>query len=161
MNHHLNEGQLRAALDGELDSDELQHLESCSQCQSRQKMLESQIHPTAERLSFLSSSTDETGFSTSAAWKIFNHDKLTQKETTMFRKLFAFPLVKYGVPVLLIFTLIFAIPGTRALASELLNLFRVQQVSVVPVDFTGMEQLDGAVGNDISQLISNSITMTK
>jgi len=79
----------------------------------------------------------------------------------MFRKLFAFPLVKYGVPVVLIFALVLAIPGTRAFASELLNLFRVQQVSVVPVDFTGMQQLDGAVGSDISQLISQSITMTK
>jgi len=79
----------------------------------------------------------------------------------MFKKLFASSLVRYGVSALLVLTLIIAIPGTRALASELLNLFRVQRVQVLPVDFTGMEQLDGAVGNNISQLISDSITMTK
>lgn len=79
----------------------------------------------------------------------------------MFRKLFASPLIRYGVSIVLILTLILAIPGTRALASEFLNLFRVQQVTVVPVDFTGMEQLNGAVGNNISQLISQSITMTQ
>ena len=33
MNKHLNDGQLRAALDGELDEAGLQHLESCSPVQ--------------------------------------------------------------------------------------------------------------------------------
>ena len=79
----------------------------------------------------------------------------------MFRKLFASSLMRYGVPALLVLALIFAFPATRAFASEILNLFRVQQVAVVPVDFTGMDQFNGAVGNDISQLISNSITMTQ
>src|SRR6266508_5575145 len=102
MNKHLNDGQLRTALDGELDSDERMHLESCAQCQSRQKILEAQIQSTAERLSFLSSESD-AGLSTSAAWQKFNQQKLTQKETNMFRKIFTFPLVKYGVPVLLVF----------------------------------------------------------
>ena len=79
----------------------------------------------------------------------------------MFKKLFTAPLVRYGVPAVLVLALVFAFPGTRALASEFLNLFRVQQVTVVPVDFTGMEQLNGAVGNNISQLISDSVTMQK
>ena len=79
----------------------------------------------------------------------------------MFRKLFASPLIRYGVTTLLVLMLVIAVPGTRALASELLNLFRVQRVQVLPVDFTGMEQFNGVVGNDISQLISDSVTMTK
>ena len=79
----------------------------------------------------------------------------------MFKKLFTTPLVRYGVPALLILTMVFAFPSARAFASELLNLFRIQQVAVIPVDFTGMQSLHGAVGNDIGQLISNSITMTK
>ena len=64
----------------------------------------------------------------------------------MFKKFFATPLVRYGVPAFLVITLVFAFPGARAFASELLNLFRVQQVAVIPVDFTGMESLNGAVG---------------
>jgi len=79
----------------------------------------------------------------------------------MFKKLFKAPLVRYGVPALLVLTMVFAFPGARAFASELLNLFRIQQVAVIPVDFTGMQSLDGAVGNDIGQLISDSITMNK
>src|SRR5512133_1064027 len=160
MNKHLNEGQLRAALDGELDSDELRHLESCAQCQSRKNVLASQIESTAEKLGFLSSS-DTRVLSTPTAWKKFNNEKLAQKETSMFRKLFTSPLIRYGASAVLVIALILAFPATRALAGELLSLFRVQQVTVVPVDFTGMEQLDGAVGNNISQLISESITMKK
>ena len=161
MNDHLNDGQLRAALDGELDSQERRHLEDCSHCQARQEMLQAEIRPAAKRLSFLSSSTNDAGLSTSAAWKKFNNEKLSQKETSMFRKLFTSPLIRYGASAALVIALILAFPATRALAGELLNLFRVQRVTVVPVDFTGMEQLNGAVGNNISQLISESVTMKK
>jgi len=79
----------------------------------------------------------------------------------MFKKWFAFPVVRVGSAALLILALVLAFPGTRSLAGELLNLFRVQHVTVVPVDFTGMEQLNGAVGQNISQLISESVTMQK
>jgi len=160
MMNHLNNGELRAALDGELGSNELKHLESCSQCQSRQNLLEREIRPTVERLSFLSSPTNDISRSTSA-WKKFNHETLAQKEISMFRKLFTSPLIRYGASAALVIALILAFPATRALAGELLSLFRVQQVTVVPVDFTGMEQLDGTVGQNISQLISESVTMQK
>src|SRR5215217_4140252 len=91
MKNHLNDGQLRAAFDGELDSAELEHLESCAECQTRQKILEKQIHATAERLSFLSAGANDSALSTSTAWKKFNNEKLAQKEMNMFRKLFTFP----------------------------------------------------------------------
>jgi hypothetical protein len=161
MNKHLSDGQLRAAGDDELDSSGLTHLQSCSHCQIRQKALQNRSLLVADQLSFLSSETKDADLSTSSAWLRFNEYKLIQKETNMYKKLFASPLIQYGIPALLIFALIFAFPGTRALASELLNLFRIQQVTVVPVDFTGMEQLNGTVGNNIGQLISGSVTMQK
>ncbi len=79
----------------------------------------------------------------------------------MFKRWFSFPVVRFGTAALLILALVLAFPGTRALAGELLNLFRVQQVTVVPVDFTGLEQLtgDGALGNQFTELISNSVDM--
>jgi len=161
MNRHLNDGQLRAALDGELNSAGLTHLESCPQCRTQLKGLQTRSKLVADQLAFLSSDAKETGLSSSSALLRFNEYKLIQKETTMFRKLFASQLIRYSAPALLILALIVAFPGTRALASELLNLFRVQQVAVVPIDFTGLEQLNGVEGPDISQLISNSITMTQ
>ena len=161
MNKHLNDGQLRAALDGELDSDGLTHLETCLQCQTRRKEVQLQVEQISGKLDFLSPATKSADLPPGTAWHRFNQQKLTQKETSMFRKLFSMPIVRYGVPALLVFALVFAFPATRALAGELLNLFRVQRVTVVPVDFTGMEQLNGAVGNNISQLISDSVTMQK
>jgi hypothetical protein len=161
MKKHLNDGQLRAALDGELSAGELGHLEACSSCQTRQKTIQTQMQQTADKLSFLSSATEAPGLSVQTVWNHFNQQKRTQKEIPMLKKLFASPLTRYVLPGLLILTLIIAIPGTRALASQLLNLFRVQQVAVVTVDSTGMEQLNGAFGNQVGELISDSITMTK
>ena len=54
MNRHLNNGQLRAALDGELDSKALAHLKACPQCLNRQKTLQTQSGLVADKLAFLS-----------------------------------------------------------------------------------------------------------
>ena len=80
----------------------------------------------------------------------------------MFKKFFGYPVIRFGTAMIVILALVLAFPGTRALAGELLNLFRVQQVAVVQVDFTGLEQLtgDGALGNQFTELISNSVNMT-
>lgn len=81
----------------------------------------------------------------------------------MLKRWFSFPAVRFASAAVLILALVLAFPGTRALAGELLNLFRVQQVTVIPVDFTGLEQLtgDGTLGNQFTQLISQSMEMTK
>lgn len=161
MNRHLSDGQLRAALDNELDSAGLTHLDSCINCQTRQKALQTHSELVTDQLAFLASESKDSGISSDTAWLHFIEYQLVKKETNMFKRLFASQLVRYGVPVILALALIFAFPAPRAFASELLNLFRVQQVAVIPVDFTGMEQLNGVDGPDISQLISDSITMTQ
>ena len=77
----------------------------------------------------------------------------------MSRTWFSRPFVRFGIAALVLLVLVLAIPSTRALTGVLLNLFRVQQVQVVPVDFTGLEQLtgDGALGNQFTEMISNSV----
>ena len=79
----------------------------------------------------------------------------------MFKRVFASPVLKIGLAIVLILAIVLAIPATRALADQLLSLFRVQQVVVVPVDFTGIQQLTGnnAIGSQVSQLISSSVTV--
>ena len=110
MNKHLTDGQLRASLDGELDSDGLTHLEACSHCQTRQAALQTQTQAVTDKLSFLSSPTDTSSLSkpsaTASAWHRFNQQKLIQEETSMFRKLFASPAIRYGVSIVLILTLV-------------------------------------------------------
>jgi anti-sigma factor RsiW len=160
MRKHLTDGELRATLDGELESERLQHLEACADCQARQRQLEVEHAQIARQLVFLASA-DESVPAVQKVWNRFSQQILMKKETSMFKKWFTFPGARFGAAALLILALVLAFPGTRALAGELLSLFRVQHVTVVPVDFTGMEQLNGAVGNNISQLISESVTMQK
>jgi hypothetical protein len=51
----------------------------------------------------------------------------------------------------------------RSFAGQFLGLFRVQQVSVIPIDTTGISQLNGnsALGKQIGQLLSSSVKMTE
>ena len=160
MKKHLTDGELRAALDGELDSAQIQHLDTCTTCQARRAQLQSEGQKTAQLLSFLSSAERPVP-NASKAWNRLSQQMMIRKDYSMFRKLFAFPVVRYASALVLILALVLAFPSTRALAGELLNLFRVQQVAVVPVDFTGLEQLtgDGVLGNQFTELISNSVTI--
>jgi hypothetical protein len=162
MEKHLTDGELRAALDGELDAAHLHHLDTCSSCQGRQEQIKAENLRAARLLGFLAPGEEPVPASRTA-WIRFSQDYMIKKELSMFKRLFSFPLMRYGTATLLILALVLAFPATRAMAGELLNLFRVQQVTVVPVDFTGLEQLtgDGALGNQFTQLISQSIVMDK
>jgi len=81
----------------------------------------------------------------------------------MFKRIFASTTFRFAVIGLLLLVLVVFIPSTRAMADQLLALFRVQQVTVIPVDFTGMQQLTGnsTLGRQISTLISDSTTVTE
>ena len=163
MKTHLTDGELRAALDGELAAAQLEHLQACADCQTRKTQIQTQSQLVAQQLSFLAPMAEDAAPTSQRAWNHFSRLLISKKEISMFRKLFAFPVARVGAIALLLLALILAIPSTRALAGELLNLFRVQQVTVVPVDFTGMQQLTGndALGKNFSQLVSSSVDMTK
>jgi anti-sigma factor RsiW len=162
MAKHLTDGELHAALDGELEADRLHHLETCADCRGRQGEIQAESQKAARLLAFLTPK-EESVPSAQAAYRRFSQQILPKKELSMFKRWFSYPLVRFGSAALVILALILAFPGTRAMAGELLNLFRVQQVTVVPVDFTGVEQLTGdkALGNQVSQLISSSVVMDK
>ena len=80
----------------------------------------------------------------------------------MFKKWFSFPVVRAGAIAVLTIALLMAFPTTRALAGQLLNLFRVQQVTVLSIDSTCLESLTGneALGSQLSELISDSTVVT-
>ncbi len=161
MNQHLTEGSLRAALDGELEKAENQHLNSCEACRNRMEQIRLEVQPVSGRLSFLSASRPQISPGARNALSTFHEHYATRKEKFMLKRVFASPLLKVGLAVVLILAIVLSIPATRALADQLLNLFRVQQVVVVPVDMTGIKQLTGnsALGNQISQLISSSVNV--
>jgi hypothetical protein len=163
MSKHLNDGQLRAALDGELNPAARHHLEGCAACQARQITVQAQAQQAAHRLAFLAPSLEDPSPAARTALSHFQDEIRIREETSMFKKLFSTPFVRFGLAFVLILAIVVSIPTTRALADQLLNLFRVQQVTVIPVDFTGMQQLtgDGMFGKQISELLSRSITMTQ
>jgi hypothetical protein len=152
---------LRASLDGELDGSLLSHLEACAACQRQLAELKQTHLRVASRLSFLAPGTEPVP-SARFAWSRFTDQHLKQKETSMLKKLFAFPVVRYGAIAVLALALLMAFPTTRALAGELLNLFRVQQVAVLPIDTAGLENMTGneALGSQLSELISESTEVT-
>lgn len=78
----------------------------------------------------------------------------------MFKKIFSSRLLQVGLAIVVVLAVVLSVPSTRALAEKFLNLFRVQQVVVVPVDFTGMQQLTGnnTLGKQVSDLIASSVT---
>ncbi len=156
MNEHLNDGQLRAALDGELNAGELRHLESCAACRTRKDALQLQVKQTARKLSFLSSGNEQVLPERTALHRF--QQKQIQKERPMLKKIFASPVLQAGAVVVLILAVVLSVPSTRAFAGQLLDLFRVQQVTVLPIDASGLQQLTGnnALGKQISQLISSS-----
>ena len=163
MNKHLDDGQLRAALDGELSNPERQHLDSCPACQAGLARLRMQVERSSRHLAFLSAETPPGAPTAGMAIRNFYDRRLPQKETNMFKKLLASTGFRLAATAALLLVLVIAIPGTRALADHLLSLFRVEQVTVIPVDFTGMQQLtgNGPLSKQISALISNSTNVTQ
>lgn len=161
MNKHLNEGELRAALDDELDNALLGHLNACPACQTQLSELKQAHLRIAKQLSFLSTKSEAIP-SAQSAWYRFTQDYMNQKETSMLKKWFAFPVVRVGAIVILALALLLAFPSTRALASDLLNLFRVQQVTVLPIDAAGLENMTGneTLGSQLSELVSSSTVVT-
>ncbi len=163
MSKHLKDGQLRAALDGEMSPPDRQHLEACPVCQERLRAVREQVQPTARRLAFMAPHPEDPSPAARAAYYQIQEEIRIRKETPMMKKLFSSPLVRFGLAIVVLLALVVAIPTTRALADQLLNLFRVQQVTVIPVDFTGMQDLtnNDVYGKQISELLSSSIDMTQ
>jgi hypothetical protein len=163
MNNHLTEGQLRAALDGELDPPAVKHLESCASCRERQRLIELHAAEVAQRLAFLSAPSPQGERSPQASLQRFRDRTFPQKETTMFKQLLRSTAFRTLAVLALLVLVVVSVPSVRALADEILNLFRVQQVTVVPIDASGLQQLAGndALGKQISQVISSSLTVTE
>ncbi|HEX9014322.1 MAG TPA: hypothetical protein VF813_12420, partial [Anaerolineaceae bacterium] len=163
MNKHLTDGQLRAALDRELSQEDQLHLDGCAQCQRSLESVRSAVQQASRGLAFLVPAGSERVPAAGPALAHFHQQTLLKKETSMFQKIFASRALRFASAVVVILAVAMAVPATRAMASQLLSLFRVQHVTVVPLDLTGMQQLTGnnIYGKQIGQLISSSTTVTQ
>ncbi len=163
MNDHLKDGQLRAALDGEINPEEQGHIRGCKSCQTRLEAIRAQADRSSRKLAFLSAESEQPVPNAAQALARFQKEKTTQKEYPMFQRLFSHRVMRFGTAAVAILVLVLAVPATRAMAAQLLGLFRVQQVTVIPVDFSGMQTLagDNTLGKQIGQMLSSAVTVTR
>ncbi len=165
---HLDDGQIRAYLDGEPSDLSLEetsrHLAGCQACQARLQELKSRAAATSQRLAFLAPPAGEPSPAPRLAEKLalaaFKHRLNQQKEYPMSQRIFRPRTAWAGAAVVLLLVIALSIPSGFAWAGQFLGLFRVQQVAVVPIDPTGLMALknSSAIGQQISQLLAKSIT---
>ena len=114
MNKHLNDGQLRAALDQELDEAGMLHLETCPACQQRQVRIKAETQRAVPRLSFLNSPSGQSGPDAKSALIRFHQLNDSRKEISMFKKLFASSTLRVGLAIAVILAVVFSFPQARA-----------------------------------------------
>jgi hypothetical protein len=162
MNNHLDEGQLRAYLDGELNDNSSGHLAECSICQARLDEISRHARFVEQHLLFLQQAPEAQLPRAGAALHQFKM-RLKKKENSMLGKITnpKFRPVWIGFLILVMLLGLFQVPVIRASAEQLLKLFRVQQVAVVPVDVSTLSELseNDTLSEMITQIMSDSITV--
>ncbi len=170
---HLNDGQIRAYLDGEsctgITRQSLEgHLASCVECHERLAQMKTRAAFVEQQFARLAPAADDAAPELKRRARFALADlkqKLKPKETSIMKRLFDLRLRPLGVLGLLaaVLTVTLSIPTGRTWAGQFLGLFRVQQVRVIPVEMSGLEQFntDSTLQNQMSDVISSSITIRK
>jgi len=164
---HLNEGQLKAYVDHELDERDAaeKHLAICSDCRRRADEIAAQSKMIGARLASLDPQNDRAMNASIALARFKTQRVSNEKEIPMFGKIFnrqyraAWAMV--ALVALLAVSLTF--PPVRAWAEGLLAQFRVSKITVVSVNSTFLDQILGnsTLSKQIGQMLSDSVTVTK
>jgi hypothetical protein len=161
---HLTDGQLRAHLDAELDAADARHLGHCPECQSRLAALAGQQTRVSAQLAALTSNSPAP--SAQFAWQQFQskYKSEIEKEKMMSKKLWPKlrPLFA-GVVALTTIVAAFTFMPVQQAFSAFLSLFRVQQVAVLPIDPSSLNNPvnNESVGRQMSAMFSDSMQVTK
>jgi len=148
---HLDDGQLRAWLDQQLDTQALksanEHLAVCARCASRVNYLRDQTEYARMRLGHLA---PDASVRFDAREALVEHAS-RRKEPIQMRTLIKKPaFLAAGLVALLVIALLF--PPVQAMANDFLGLFRVQQVKVISFDPAILGQLDQSMQGQSSQI---------
>ena len=166
---HLDDGRLRAYLDGELNEVSRQHLAACPDCQARLAVIERRAGRVGDQVTRLGPASDDpslAALSALARFKAFSAERALRKDNdTMLKKLFSKPLrPAWGLAtVVAAIAFSLSLAPVRAWAGQFLGLFRVQQIAILPVDTSRLSELNGdsTLGRQFGQIMSNSMTVTK
>jgi hypothetical protein len=168
-NMHLREDTLRALMDGELPEPQQtatsQHLAVCADCRRRLQELEGRAHRVGEHLAALNPSPG-TGPSPRAALAQFSSLHAgREKEKSMVNRILSprFRIAWVSLAVLAVLAASLTFEPVRVWAGEFLGLFRVQQITVLPVDTTRLGELSGnsTLAKQVGQLFADSVNVTK
>jgi predicted anti-sigma-YlaC factor YlaD len=162
---HLTDGQLRAHLDSELHDADARHLAACGECQARLDALAGQRRAVVQHLAALAPRT--TGPAPDSAWQRFQHKVQAQSEKEklpMSKKLW--PRLRPALALVVVLTVIiaaFTVAPVQQAFSAFLGLFRVQQITVLPIDTSNLESLAGneALGEQMARMFSDNVTVTR
>lgn len=161
---HLTENQIRAYIDGELTSQEIDqfrlHLDSCARCRQTRSYILVEIEQIGAQIGMLTDPVEEPPISENEALALLNSriQNINQKENQMFNKISsALPRpawVALVVLALLIASMAFA--PLRAVADSFLKLFRVEQVRVVEFDMED-RPADLGASSEFEFMMSNQV----
>jgi hypothetical protein len=167
---HPNDDALRAYSDHELTdmAGAATHLAGCGVCRDRLDVVQDRAGRVAAHLASLDPGPDAAPRPAVMALAQFNARRQAaahKEKSTMFNRLFA-PRLRpawIGAGLVLALALALSFQPVRVWAGNLLGLFRVQQVVVLPVDNTRLSAITGddALGQQISQMMSDSVKVTQ
>ncbi len=167
---HLNDETLRAYLDQQSDvtEDAAGHLQECPDCRDRLSVLQSRAARVKAHLAALDPTPAEAPRSAQLAFAQFTARQVTvsgKERFTMLKNIFS-PRLRTawaGLAVVAVLATAFSFAPVRAWAGEILALFRVQKIVVLPMDMTRLGELgsDQTMSKQISNLLSDSVVVTK
>lgn len=159
---HPDQGRLQAYIDGELSSDQhqevAQHLSSCAACQEKTAIIALRVTQVNQALDQIEPDFSSPRMSPRAARSRLEARLNQQEKLTMYQKIFSKRMrpVWAGILVMAMLALAFAFPPVRAIANNFLGLFRVERITVVPVD---EDQLSDRLqsSNQLENLFSENV----
>jgi hypothetical protein len=161
---HLQEKIIHTYLDGELSELEHKraeaHLSGCNTCRQRADT----IHKKSELVhTALSTLEPDPSTAPRPADVALSSLSIRKKDVSPPRTLSIRRPVWATLVLLVILAVTFSFPPVRAMASQLLQLFRVEQVTVFPMDTLSMSNIDKdpTLVEAISQLFSDSVIVTE
>jgi hypothetical protein len=167
---HIDDEVLRAYLDRQLDQAPAvaAHLKACPDCRARLAAMQARAARVSAHLAALDPGPAEVARSPQQAYAQFTarRSSVSRKErVSMFKNIFS-PRLRplwIGLSIVAVFSIALSFAPVRAWAGNLLGLFRVQQIVVLPIDTTRLDELgnNSDLGKQISQLVSDSVTVTR
>jgi hypothetical protein len=164
MHLHLDENQLKSYCDAQLSENEqprvMAHLESCPYCRGRLQAMQAQMQLIGRRLDLLDPGSAPRILPAAAARARFAV-RLSQKEkeNVSMNRIFSRSLrpVWAALVLVIVVGLALSVPSVRAMAVNLLGIFRVQQITVIPIDQQSLSANLKDSNPGIQKLLSDSI----